>query len=170
MKKRKRSHRQPILVATDFSKSSEAALSWAVRHADNMKVGITLLHVIHEPGDHPGFYKKEGKDVMRPLADIANKMMRKFLKSIPKKTSKFKAFRRLETILVEGVPSSRIIEVAKKLEARLIVIGATGRAELADMLIGSTAEKVVHHSPIPVVTVKGDPTEAGSKAAGEEQS
>jgi nucleotide-binding universal stress UspA family protein len=156
MKKKKSRHRQPILVATDFSKGSEAALSWAVQHADSMKAGVTLLHVIHEPADQPGFYKKENKDVMRPLADIANRMMRKFLKGISKKTSKYKAFRRLETILVEGIPSTRIIEVANNLEARLVVLGTKGRAELADILIGSTAEKVVHHSPIPVVTIKDD--------------
>jgi len=154
MKKSKGRHQHPILVAVDFSDDSEAALLWAIRHADNMKAGIALLHVVHEPGDQPGFYKKDDKDLMRPLADIARKMMRKFLKSVGKKAPKNKALRRLDSLQVSGVPAKRIVEVAEKLNARLIVVGTQGRSEIASLIIGSTAEQVVRLSPIPVVTVK----------------
>jgi nucleotide-binding universal stress UspA family protein len=62
--------------------------------------------------------------------------------------------------VVIGDPYQRIIEAAKRVE--LIVMSTTGRSGLAHLLIGSVAEKVVRHSPIPVLTMR---PEAARKAA-----
>ena len=55
---------------------------------------------------------------------------------------------------------NRIIEAAKRMD--LVVMSTTGRSGLAHLLIGSVAEKVVRHSPIPVLTMR---PEAARKAA-----
>ncbi|MGB5535376.1 MAG: universal stress protein, partial [Thiogranum sp.] len=58
--------------------------------------------------------------------------------------------------LVVGLPVNRILEVAKKSDASMIVMGSQGRTGLAHALLGSKAEQVVHLSPIPVTIVKAD--------------
>ena len=57
-----------------------------------------------------------------------------------------------------GLPVNRILEVAKKSDARMIVMGSQGRTGLKHALLGSKAEQVVHLSPIPVTIVKADKT------------
>ena len=51
-----------------------------------------------------------------------------------------------------GDPATRIVAAAKS--ADLIVMATEGRTGLSHLLIGSVAEKVVRHSPIPVLTVR----------------
>jgi nucleotide-binding universal stress UspA family protein len=62
--------------------------------------------------------------------------------------------------VVIGDPYQRIIEAAKRTD--LIVMSTTGRSGIAHLLIGSVAEKVVRHSPTPVLTMR---PEAARKAA-----
>jgi nucleotide-binding universal stress UspA family protein len=53
-----------------------------------------------------------------------------------------------------GRPSDAIVEIAVKSKASLIVLGTHGRNALEKLLIGSTAERVVRLSPVPVLTVR----------------
>jgi nucleotide-binding universal stress UspA family protein len=56
--------------------------------------------------------------------------------------------------LVEGNPSREIIKTAGEWKADLIVLGTHGRSGISRVFLGSTAEGVVRHSPIPVLTVR----------------
>ena len=62
----------PILVAVDFSDDSHAALSWACRLATAMKARVIVLHVVHDPANAPGYYKRDEKDLVLPMEDILN--------------------------------------------------------------------------------------------------
>jgi nucleotide-binding universal stress UspA family protein len=59
---------------------------------------------------------------------------------------------RVETKVVIGDPYQRIVAAARGMDA--IVMATAGRTGLSHLLIGSVAEKIVRHSPIPVVTVR----------------
>jgi nucleotide-binding universal stress UspA family protein len=54
-----------------------------------------------------------------------------------------------------GAPHAAILEAAERLKADLIVMGTAGLTGLSHFLIGSTAERVVRVSTVPVLTVRG---------------
>jgi universal stress protein A len=62
-----------------------------------------------------------------------------------------------------GHPSHEIGHAASELGSDLIVMGSLGRSGLVDMLLGSTAERVVvRHAPCPVLVVR-EPRESKSQ-------
>ena len=144
----------PIIVAVDFSEDSQAALAWACEAAGGMKAPLLVLHVVHDPADSPGYYRKDKKDLLRPMEDVAEKMMHKFIKNAHLAKICRKSLRSMKTKLVKGLPVTRIIEFADKENARMIVMGSQGRTGLSHLLLGSKAEQVVQLSPIPVTIVK----------------
>ncbi|MFD6951306.1 MULTISPECIES: universal stress protein [unclassified Nocardiopsis] len=54
----------------------------------------------------------------------------------------------VHTEVVEGRPVPALVEAAK--EARLVVVGASGRHGLPRFALGSTAHSMLHRSPCPV--------------------
>jgi nucleotide-binding universal stress UspA family protein len=55
--------------------------------------------------------------------------------------------------VVLGDPYQRIIAATRGMDG--IVMSTSGRTGLRHLLIGSVAEKIVRHSPIPVITLRG---------------
>jgi nucleotide-binding universal stress UspA family protein len=55
---------------------------------------------------------------------------------------------------VYGYAASEIISLARARDAGVIVMGSRGRGDLAGLLVGSTAHKVIHLSDRPVVVVR----------------
>jgi nucleotide-binding universal stress UspA family protein len=66
----------------------------------------------------------------------------------------------METMLVSGLPSGRITEVANEIGADLIVVGSRGRTGLPHVMLGSVAERVVQIARTPVTVVKAGPETA----------
>jgi len=54
-----------------------------------------------------------------------------------------------------GRPATVIVDTARELRARLVVVGSRGRGPLASMLLGSVSAEVVDHAPCPVLVVRG---------------
>lgn len=145
---------QPVLVATDFSEDSKAALIWACKFAGRNHAPLILLHVVHDPVSSPGFYRKTKEDQMLPMQTVAESMMADFLDELRSEQPGILDSCTLDFRLVPGLPPSRIVEVATLLEAGLVVVGSRGITGLPHTLLGSTAERVVELSPVPVVVVK----------------
>jgi nucleotide-binding universal stress UspA family protein len=145
----------PILVPVDFSAYSEAALVYAVKLAKCLAQPVVVLHVVHDPGVMPGYYSRalKKKQVHR-IEDGAADMLGEFLKDVVQRHPHLRGLRGLESLLVKGLPSRRILEVAEQRKAGLIVLGSKGLTGLKHLLIGSVAERVVHLARIPVTVVK----------------
>ncbi|MDA0791896.1 MAG: universal stress protein [Proteobacteria bacterium] len=145
----------PILVPIDFSQCSAHALAYAARLADYMNASMTVLHVVHDPGDAPGYYNVEGKHAhLTRLEDRAHELLDDFMDEVIEQNPGNTVLARAEKILVTGLPVSRILEVAEKLQPEMLVMGSVGRTHLSAFLLGSKAEQVVRLSPYPVTIVK----------------
>jgi nucleotide-binding universal stress UspA family protein len=57
-----------------------------------------------------------------------------------------------ECQVVIGSPFQRIMEAARR--ADVIVMSTVGRKGIPRLLLGSIAERVVRHSPVPVMTIR----------------
>ncbi|MBW9275974.1 MAG: universal stress protein [Candidatus Thiodiazotropha sp. (ex. Lucinisca nassula)] len=155
--------KQPILVPVDFSEASEAALLKAFELAECLKVRVVVLHVVHDPGDMPGYYsamvkkKKFGR-----MQDAARVMLEDFILEFRKKYNTKQRLKRAERMLVIGLPVTRILQVAKKIDASFVVMGSKGETGIKHLMLGSVAERVVQLCPLPVMVVKVAPQEEAS--------
>jgi nucleotide-binding universal stress UspA family protein len=154
-KQTRKTSNRPILVAVDFSDYSKAALKHAVVLSDCMQAPIAVLHVVHDPGDAPGYYQVKGrKKQLRRLEDVARDMLDEFMDRFVKRHPKHAALQNAERLLVTGLPVNRILEVAQKLRPGMMVIGSAGRTGLSRFLLGSKAEQLIRVCPFSITVVK----------------
>jgi nucleotide-binding universal stress UspA family protein len=156
MAKKTKKNKETLLVATDFTPFSEKALIFAGNLADKLEAKLLILHVIHDPAEAPGFYvqKMKKKKFLRSMEEAANEMMEAFLEKLKKANPGQTSIQEAIPLLVVGTPVSRIIEIAEKRQANMIIVGSHGRTGLSRALIGSKAERLVRLSPIPVIVNK----------------
>ena len=145
-----------LLVAVDFSSFSKAALIFAGELAEKLNAQLLVLHVIHDPAEAPGFYAPKGKKkkFLQSMEEAAEEMMAEFLKNMRQAYPDQVPIREAVPLLVVGTPVTRIVEIAAKKQAGMIIIGSHGRTGLSHLLVGSKALRVVQLSPIPVTVVK----------------
>jgi len=151
----KKIDRQPILVPVDFSSHSKAALLKACELAECTGDPLLVLHVVHDPAEMPGYYGQvtKKKKLLR-IQDLARESFDEFMKTTAAENPDAKILKKAEDMLVLGLPVSRIIEVATKRNASMVVMGSQGRTGLKHVLLGSKAEQVVRLCPVPVLIVK----------------
>jgi len=139
-----------ILFATDFSPSSEHAFKYALSLARKFESRLGIIHVINEPVDLRGFYVPHISfdQLEAEIEQGALKLMAEFC------TRNAGDYQRVETFVVPGIPYDEIIKKATELSADLVVVGTHGRTGLDHVLFGSTAEKVVRKSPVPVMSIR----------------
>lgn len=153
---------QPILVPVDFSRHAVAALLKACELADCAKQPVIILHVVHDPAEMPGYYARvTKKKKLARIQDLAQEAFDAFVQDTIKRYPNIALLRKAQTLLVVGLPVTRILEVAKKTRASMVVMGSQGRTGIQHMLLGSKAEQVVRLCPVPVTIVKA--TNAQSK-------
>ena len=153
---RERSADRPIVIAIDFSDDSRAALEWGMEEAVLRNAPVTILHVVHDPGDAPGYYNKKKKKIMVPLTEAAEQIFDEFIDECRSEIPSLNKMDdwRVKRKLAKGVPVRRILEFSEKCDARMIVMGSRGQTGIKHLLMGSKAEQVAQLSPIPVMIVK----------------
>jgi nucleotide-binding universal stress UspA family protein len=138
-----------ILVAHDFSHHADHAFGVALRMAAPTSARITVLHVASQIVLQRGFPPTA---VVRPPTPAMLEELAAKLEARVRAVARGVRGLTLVATAVTGDPHQRIIEAARK--AEVIVMGTHGLSGVAHLLIGSVAEKVVRHAPVPVVTVR----------------
>lgn len=144
-----------ILVPVDFSEHSEAALVKASEYAQAMSASLVVLHVVHDPGEMPGYYAKliKKKRVTR-IQDMAAEAFDQFMDRVSEDNPQNESLRQADRLMVSGLPVTRILEVVDYLDPMMVVMGSQGRTGLKHLVMGSKAAQIVQLCPVPVTIVK----------------
>jgi nucleotide-binding universal stress UspA family protein len=140
-----------ILVATDFSEEASLATSTAVRllGRQDQPCRLVLLHVCPAPV----VYEAEAVAtvIAQQMAD-EEELARQRLETLsaPLRGESLS----VEIVVRQGQPAMIVQEEARAAEADLIALGTHGRSGVRHLLLGSIAERVVHHAHCPVLTVR----------------
>ncbi len=139
-----------ILWPTDFSLEAGEALRYAELFARTFGSAVTALHV--SPDFMPAMYQNSlpvQRELLKRQAELKEEALEK-IRQLEKKRGV--EFRRV--LILEGSPAKKVIEAAEKEKADLIVMGKHGQSVLEKLIIGSVANHVLRHSPIPVLVTK----------------
>jgi nucleotide-binding universal stress UspA family protein len=138
-----------VLVPHDFSPPATRALKLAAALAAEHRGRLEVLHVVTPVPPMAGFPPAEAAALIPPIDVITG--AQKSLERLVARTLGRKAPRATCRVVI-GDPYQRIINAARR--ADTIVMATSGRTGLAHLIIGSVAEKVVRHSPVPVLTIR----------------
>ncbi len=151
-----------ILVPTDFSKPSFNAFKFAEELANQSNAEVHLYHVIETPSASygEGSFNTDGQiDLDGSNEEIV--FTKSLVSQVRMKIKKMESEARHNHIkfhshIEMGDTFKSIIAMAEDHKMDLMVIGTKGAHGLDEALVGSTAEKLVRHSPVPVIAVKSD--------------
>jgi len=148
-----------ILYATDLSESAGHAFGYAADLAQRYDAMMTVLYVMEnmsyivEAQVKETLGQKQWDKLTSEKLDYVTQRIESRMKEFCQEVDPPR--RLVEDILVtRGNPPEKILTTAKDIKADMIVMGSYGHNILEDVLIGSTARKVVKHSGIPVLVVR----------------
>lgn len=137
-----------ILIATDGSQTSRAAVEAGIELAADEGASVVLVHVVsildfaeHENGSHPQRAQRlpraEDDPALRDALDVAAQ-------------HEVDA----DAELLVGYPPRQIVRLASEAGVDLVVVGSRGLGRVKSTLLGSTSREVVAHAQQPVLVVK----------------
>jgi nucleotide-binding universal stress UspA family protein len=147
-----------VIVATDGSPQSLAAAQHLQSFADPQKItGISVVAVIRPlasvafadeiseaeppgPGEGAGSFREAAQGAVDAVAAVFDGWGPRIDKEIR-----------------SGSPAAEIIKAAREYDAGLVVVAAGGRGISDAILVGSTAQRVQHYAPCPVLVVRPAP-------------
>jgi nucleotide-binding universal stress UspA family protein len=144
-----------VIVATDGSKQSLAAARQLMSFADPQKVTEVIVVAVVSPRAAVPFANelsrsrnKSGDMSFREEANNAlDVVAAEFDGWGPKITKKVRS----------GSPATEIVKVAEQLEADLVVVASGGKGLSETILLGSTAQRIQHSAPCPVLVSRPTP-------------
>jgi nucleotide-binding universal stress UspA family protein len=144
-----------VLVGLDGSPRAPAVLDTAVALAKNQGARVVLLRSVGLPPDVPQDFWRTTEE---PLLEVLKRRAKEYLDGCVAKVPK-ECFGGVE--IAVGVPWQAICEMARAVEADVIVIGSHGYSGF-DRVLGTTAAKVVNHALCTVVVVREPPKKSES--------
>ncbi len=143
-----------VVVGVDFSEPSLAAGRWVARHfAANAE--LFLVHAVELPAT-PSFAPDLFHPWDREWADSEAELARERLIELGELWDGARATPEVRF----GRAAREIAAVAEERSADLVVVGEQGRRGLIWGRLGSTAERVVRCSPVPILLARGMPPAA----------
>jgi nucleotide-binding universal stress UspA family protein len=146
-----------VVVATDGSPQSLAAARHLTSFADPAKItGVTVVAVIRplasvafadEISDTEGRTAEGGISFREAAQGAVDAVAAVFDGWGPQVTTEVRS----------GSPAAEIIRTAEDRDAGLVVIASAGRGISDTILLGSTAQRVQHYAPCPVLVVRPAP-------------
>jgi len=122
-----------ILMCTDGSSHAAQALRFGSLIARKARQQVTLLGVI------------ERADEERKVTRMVERMRSALCEDVP----------HIDTLIRRGHAAEEILKETEQSEYELVIVGSRGRRGITRFLLGSTAARLAHYCPAPVLIVKG---------------
>ena len=135
-----------IMLATDFSPQSEAALPYALTIARQYGSELFVAHVIS-----PGIADRIAPESTPRISQEAQELNRRNMERILSAGREWGVS--CQPLIGEGAIWDVLQDMIQQNGFDLIVLGTHGRGGLRKLLLGSVAEKVFRLAPCPVLTV-----------------
>ncbi|MCK5075111.1 MAG: universal stress protein [Calditrichia bacterium] len=138
-----------ILAAIDFSDAYQEIIEQAITQSKAFSEKLYLIHVENpsttfvSEGVPPQYIAGVSEDEFQ----LDKEKLEKLVEDIKARGVEVDYF------LEKGITAIKIIEKAKLLQVKMIVIGSHGHAMLMDMIKGSTHEGVLHKADCPVLVI-----------------
>lgn len=144
-----------IMVAVDFSEYSLAAASYAVRLAKDVGAKLLFAHVYNKR--HVDMLNMDASRVPEfSVKDYIEEHMDDLRDELQALVNKLKCDKLTVEINVRmGVPHDALLQEIKEEKPDLLVMGAKGRSNVMDIILGSCAQKMFKDCPIPLLSVRG---------------
>ena len=149
-----------ILIAYDGSAQSKHALDHAAEMADSCKGQLVILTVVPREGlpvfptdgmsPEPVLTNQDWEEYQEKMKANYQKSQEDALKDVKEHYPKLK----VDAIILDGRPSSTIVEQAEKNQADLIVMGSRGLGGITGWILGSTSRRVVESCTKPILIIK----------------
>lgn len=149
-----------ILVAFDGSEASKHALDHAVSIAESNMAEVHIISVVPRvmmpvfPDEGFGAAPVTAAQDMSDYQDRMKDIYGKSLEDVKKDVNNHYPNLNVTTKLMEGKPSSIVIDEAENNDIDLIVIGSRGLGGITGWILGSTSRRIVENCTKPVLVVK----------------
>lgn len=143
-----------IVACVDFSATSLRALAHAVRVAAHEGARLHVLHVFHAPW-HRLHYRaptpQAALDYQKQYRDGLQRRLEAFCEPL---RGEMAGLDTQYTVFDHSGHGRGITEFVEQVGGDLVVLGTRGRTNLRDLLLGSTAERVVRDTACSILAVK----------------
>ena len=137
-----------ILIPTDGSDYSLRAAEYGLSIAKMLGAQITVVYVLDEVVLDQISKVRQREDVEQELKNDGQRYINYVLGIAEKEGVK------VTSVIAKGRPFEQIVQIAKRSNIDLIVMGTYGLRGSERILIGSVAERVIEYSLCPVLVVK----------------
>jgi nucleotide-binding universal stress UspA family protein len=145
---------QRILVPVDYSEHCLSALAVAAELAERFGGKLDIVHVWDRPTYISDAVLVGHGQGQRPLGEMIRENAERDMQGFLAKVTLPESVRGAQR-LVSGDPASALLKEIESQKYDLVVMSTHGRSGFAHLLLGSVTEKIVRHSPVPVLTVPG---------------
>ena len=155
VREKQRSPFKSIVACFDYSETSIRALGYAAELASVHKARLHLIHVIQSyPQPYIGMYGELPSvpgSFYKDLISNAQLRLETELEEIRRKDPDMDA----KAVVRDGAsPASEIYDYVEEVKADLVVLGTRGRTGFKKLLLGTTAEHIIHKCPCSVLAIK----------------
>lgn len=142
----------PVVVGIDESDHSTRALAEAFDVSGMLHAPLTVVHM-WEIGQAVGMGDLGGQGMMDwQLLDLLQSRQRQRMdKLVAPFAGKYRNAH-VTKVFQDISPAKGLTELSR--EAQLVVVGSRGRGTLADSILGSVSQNLIHHAECPVLVVR----------------
>lgn len=138
-----------IVVPTDFSQLSVAALPWAQRLAAQLQAEIHCIYVVEEPHIYATL---DMGPVPIPSVEELTRSAEKRMENFA--TAHLGNIPNVKTRVLMGRPAEEVVRYARERHAAVIIMTTHGYSGVKHLLLGSTTEEVLRHAHCPVLSIR----------------